>query len=735
MKQQIETLPSTADSSWDIVRVTHENLPAAASGQKGTRTDARPAASVNDESAQECIAPLLPDSFQDGPVPAFVINADHVITHWNKACEQASGAAAGKMIGTRNQWQPFYPLERPVLADLIVSGAVENSVDNYYHNKFRRTPMIQEAYEAEDFFPHLGEEGRWLYFSAAPLHDSCGRIVGAIETFQDVTAFRLAEETMQKEQVDQEHLAARRMALLAEACGCTDAIRPARKAAIELLSQEEDRLNKVKAIMSSAVGNAGAAEDLAQARMTPALSEFFDGSPVPAFAIDADHVITQWNKACTHIIGMPSEQMVGTRNQWQPFYPRERPVLADLIVSGAVEDMMEAYYHNKFRRSTLIPGAYEAEDFFPHLGTKGRWLFFSAAPLRDAGGRIVGAIETLQDVTKRKLAEKSLHKVQVDLEHLVAKRTAQLAQANSQLEDDIRQREAAEAELLRRNAELTELNAKLSMAQEQLVQSEKLASIGQLAAGVAHEINNPIGYIFSNFGTLEHYLANLLEIITVYEDAEGAIASSDVVAKLKAMREHMELGFLKDDIPVLMLESKEGIVRVRKIVQDLKDFSRVDTPQQWLWADLHQGIDSTLNIVNNEVKYRADIIKEYGSIPEIECLPSQLNQVIMNMVVNAAHAIGTQRGKITIRTGVEGDQVWIEVSDTGSGIAKENLSRIFDPFFTTKPVGKGTGLGLSLSYGIVQKHQGRIDVDSELGKGTTFRIVLPIQQTKPLQET
>jgi signal transduction histidine kinase len=163
-------------------------------------------------------------------------------------------------------------------------------------------------------------------------------------------------------------------------------------------------------------------------------------------------------------------------------------------------------------------------------------------------------------------------------------------------------------------------------------------------------------------------------------------------------------------------------------VQDLKDFSRVDVHQQWQWADLHQGIDSTLNIVNNEVKYKADIVKEYGTIPEVECLPSQINQVIMNIVVNGAQAIEGRRGRITIRTGESGGNVWIEIADNGCGIPQAIQSRIFDPFFTTKPIGTGTGLGLSLSYGIIQKHRGRIDMQSEEGVGTTFRIELPIRQ-------
>jgi signal transduction histidine kinase len=302
-----------------------------------------------------------------------------------------------------------------------------------------------------------------------------------------------------------------------------------------------------------------------------------------------------------------------------------------------------------------------------------------------------------------------------------------LQQAKAQMELEIQERMFAEEKVLHRNIKLTQLNIQLSQAQEQLMQSEKLASLGQLAAGVAHEINNPIGFIFSNFGTLNNYLNDLFEILSSYEAAEKSITNATISSNLKALRDRLEIDFLKNDISQLMTESKEGLVRVRKIVQDLKNFSRVDSNQEWQWADLHQGIDSTLNIINSEVKYKADIIKNYGEIPNVECLPSQINQVLMNLLVNAAHAIGETRGTITVRTDCDLHNVWIEIIDNGSGIPKANLSRIFDPFFTTKPVGKGTGLGLSLSYGIIKKHHGNIDVQSEVGQGTTFRITLPIK--------
>jgi PAS domain S-box-containing protein len=317
------------------------------------------------------------------------------------------------------------------------------------------------------------------------------------------------------------------------------------------------------------------------------------------------------------------------------------------------------------------------------------WMLTTKVPLRDDDGKVVGIVGVNYNITERKRTE---------------------------------------MELVSRNAQLLELNAKLSQAQAQLVQSEKLASIGQLAAGVAHEINNPVGFIFSNFTALDGYVEKLLTMLAAYEEAEHFIDFQPMKDKLKVLGETVDLPFLKDDIPVLMTETKDGISRVRKIVQALTEFSRVGGNLEWQLADLHQGIDATLNIINSEIKYKADVIKEYGQIPEIECLPSEINQVIMNLLLNAAHAIGEDRGKITIRTSVACETVSIEISDSGCGIEKESLSRIFDPFYTTKPVGKGTGLGLSLSYGIVQKHRGTLEAESEVGQGTTFRLTLPVKQ-------
>lgn len=273
--------------------------------------------------------------------------------------------------------------------------------------------------------------------------------------------------------------------------------------------------------------------------------------------------------------------------------------------------------------------------------------------------------------------------------------------------------------------------ARLEEVQRQLLQADRLSTIGQLAAGVAHEINNPIGYVQSNLVTLTDYVNSMFLLISAQDSALRQVRTEApaLFAQADNIRQQIDFDFLAKDLPTLLAESQEGISRVRKIIQDLREFSRAGHLESWTLADLHAGIDSTLNIVWNDLKYKVELVKHYGDIPPVECLPSQLNQVFMNILVNAGHAI-EQRGQITVATHMQGDFVYVEISDTGKGIAPENLARVFEPFFTTKAVGKGTGLGLSISYGIVRKHGGEIDVRSEVGQGTMFVIKLPIRQQR-----
>lgn len=299
-----------------------------------------------------------------------------------------------------------------------------------------------------------------------------------------------------------------------------------------------------------------------------------------------------------------------------------------------------------------------------------------------------------------------------------------LARVNTHLE--LRHRQLHLEDMVEeRTEELLKANEELESAQTQLLQSEKMASIGQLAAGVAHEINNPVGYVASNLVSLSQYVNDIFSLIEKYESFDSNLPD-EALDELKAIKEDIDLQYLKSDINELQSETADGISRVQEIVLSLKEFSHVGE-NRWEIANLHEGIDSTLNIVHNEIKYKAVVNKNYGKIEDVQCIPSQLNQVFMNFLVNAAHAI-EEKGEITISTHQDGDFVKVEISDNGCGIPKDKQAKIFDPFFTTKPVGKGTGLGLSLSYKIIEKHHGSIDLDSEVGKGTKFTICLPVMQ-------
>ena len=248
-------------------------------------------------------------------------------------------------------------------------------------------------------------------------------------------------------------------------------------------------------------------------------------------------------------------------------------------------------------------------------------------------------------------------------------------------------------------------------------QQEKLASVGQLAAGVAHEINNPIGFISSNLGTLKKYIAKFMEYI-------AASMAGQEPEELQQLRKSLKIDFISNDINELISESVEGTERVREIVQNLKSFSRLDEVK-CKEADINECLENTLKVIWNELKYKATVSKEYGKLPPIKCYPQQLNQVFMNFLVNAAQAI-ENRGEIRIKTWQDGKNIFVSISDTGQGIPAENISKLFEPFFTTKETGKGTGLGLSITHEIIQKHKGRIDVASKVGRGTTFTVTLPV---------
>jgi two-component system, NtrC family, sensor kinase len=277
-------------------------------------------------------------------------------------------------------------------------------------------------------------------------------------------------------------------------------------------------------------------------------------------------------------------------------------------------------------------------------------------------------------------------------------------------------------ELETKNEELLNRKVQLEYFQTQIVQSEKMASLGQLSAGVAHELNNPVGYVHANLEILGQYVDDLIRLVSFYdENATSPTAESDA----SIIKQQIGYPAILKDINSIVRDCREGSDRIRDIVQNLRTFSRLDEAA-YKETNVHEGIDATTRLLSRHFSSgNITLIREYGDLPLVGTFSGQLNQVWMNLLVNAAQAIGNGNGFVKIVTRADVDSIFVEVTDTGCGIAVQHLKHIFDPFYTTKPVGEGTGLGLSISFGIIQRHGGSISVETKLNEGTTFKVRLP----------
>lgn len=311
-------------------------------------------------------------------------------------------------------------------------------------------------------------------------------------------------------------------------------------------------------------------------------------------------------------------------------------------------------------------------------------ILFSGSIIRDYKKQIIGIVIVAKDITIRKKAEKKLKKAYENLKKTEA----------------------------------------------HLIHSEKMAGIGQLSAGVAHEINNPTSFIINNLGVLKQYTGKLINMFNQYEPYLKSQFQNDkkvykkLISKLSTLKKEIDFDFIADDLPELMQETKEGAERIKKIVSNLKSFAHPVNDQSKK-VDLNQELDKAVSLVWNEIKYNCDIRKDYQKLPLMFCNPGQLNQVFVNLIVNASHAIGKTNGIISLRTQYKNKTITLEIQDNGKGISQVNQKKIFEPFFTTKSIGSGTGLGLSISYSIIKNHKGNIEVKSQKGKGTTFKITFP----------
>ena len=463
-----------------------------------------------------------------------------------------------------------------------------------------------------------------------------------------------------------------------------------------------------------------------------------DTLPVAIFWKDKDLRFLGCNQTIARVMGLDSPAEVVGKDDYDGPWTRE-----------------EAEFFRSCDRRIMAKGEPEFGIVEPQLQSDGKhaWLETNKAPLFDDAGEVIGILGTFQDITERKQAEIQLQELnqklaqQADelkdlyqsLEHKVAERTAALNHANQQLKVEVAERQASEIRLQKALHDL-------KSAQSQLIHQEKMSSLGQMVAGIAHEINNPISFIYGNLTHVREFAEDLLSLIGLYQKYYP-----DAVPEITAALDAIDLPFIQTDFDKILNSMKTGSVRIRDIILSLRSFALLGEANLKI-TNIHRGIDSVLTLLQNRLRdehpsSQINIIREFGQLPPIECYASQLNQVFFSVINNAIDALVEASSHpeydadtspcIVISTAITPDQmVQIQVTDNGIGIPPEVQQQIFDPFFTTKPVGQGTGLGLSVSYSIItEAHQGRMLCESTPFSGTTLTIEIPCVQTLRLPTT
>lgn len=651
--------------------------------------------------------------------PLFVIDRRHRVIYWNRALEIVTGLSQAEMLGTDRHWSGFYHEKRLTLADLVVEG--KTKLHGLYL-QYTPSKYLLGGYQAEGWFELSGSR-RYLVFEAAPIRDAGGEIVAAIETLEDITERQTMEESVRR---------------------LTQAVE--QSSSVILITGIDGAIEYVNPRFYETTGY-NAAEVLGK---NPRLIKSGEMKPEGYAALWKTISSGESWRGEFHNRRKDGE-LYWESATISPLFDKQGVITGYLAVKEDITEQKAAREQLSQYRDQLEAKHLELEAAFKRIElAKHEWeetldQLRDFIILTDTNHRIrrynkILANQTGYGVTelhgrdwRELLKETGFTFVSFD-----ATRGELLHQRSGRTYDiyvyPIRHNDIATGlvvslndttELRITSQELEKAIEGLKDAQLQIFQQEKMASIGQLAAGVAHEINNPMGFISSNLGTLEKYINRLSEFFDVIGQAMATGSASETAEQVQNARMRLKIDRIMDDAHQLIAESQDGAGRVRRIVQDLKSFSRVDQAETAL-INLNETLETTINIAWNEIKYVAELKREFGDIPPIQCFPQQLNQVFLNLLVNAAHALGTTRGEITVRTESAGDSVLVQIRDNGCGIPEELQKRIFEPFFTTKAVGKGTGLGLSISYDIVKKHGGEITLQSEVGFGSTFTVRLPL---------
>jgi len=656
-------------------------------------------------------------------VPIFVLDTAHRILVWNRAMEDLTGLRAEEMLGTTRQWEPFYPDKRPTLADILLSDSNE-LLDGLY-SSFRISRHVSEGLQSERWFDKINGQRRYLFFNASPIHDKRNQKVAAIETLLDITERKLAEEEHRilSWAVDNNP----NSIVITDPDGTIEYVN--RKFCTLTGYSSDEAIGKNPRILKS-----GETPQEQYAELWRTISRgstwhgefhnrkksgelYWESASISPIMDDQGRILRYLavKEDITHRKIYEAELLNNTEELLLKH--SELNAMFSLVNIGKREweDTMDSIPEMVLmcNPSGAITRCNRAVTVFTGL-TYNEILGLNCMELFVRSGM---KIISCDDVSGQMTYAGGTRHFELLFNELKQLGTNEVRGSVVTIHET--------TEFLRVNEDLRKASIELQQAQTSAFQQEKMASIGQLAAGVAHEINNPMGFISSNLSTMGKYLQKIIAFETTMIEAVQRSGDQETIALLKDVRAKMKIDIILNDLHKLLEESQDGAQRVRCIVRDLKSFSHQDETQCRPFS-INDCLDSTLNMARNEIKYVADVELDYDpELPLLNCYPQKLNQVFMNLLINAAHAIDGH-GTIRVRTSIDDGDIVVAISDTGKGIAPENLTRIFEPFFTTKEVGKGTGLGLSISYDIIKKHGGVITAESTVGAGTTFTVRLPL---------
>jgi PAS domain S-box-containing protein len=683
---------------WDFSRLEHEKLEA----EKEVEEQRQELKTSEEEARRQ--KRTAEGIIYGSPTPMFVIDKNHKVIYWNKACEKLTGFSSEEMIGTDRHWEPFYRSKRPLLADVIIDNDPEQIKNITRKMGLQKSSIVEGGYEVEYFVPHLGEDGTHLYINAAPIKDDKGDIQGSIVTYQDFS------ERVKMTQ----HLKA---------------------------SEEETRRQKRTA------------------------EGIIYGSPIPMFVLDKSHKITYWNKAVEKLTGFHNGEMIGTDRQWEPFYPQKRPILADLIIDGELKTIKELYKGMHLRKSSMVEGAYEAEHFFPHLGEKGTHLYFNTAPIKDDKGNIQGSIVTYQDFSERIKMTQEIERREVFVQNLIQNSIDGIIATESKGNIVIFNRGAAEIlgyapeEILGQKNYPEILSKETGTAIRNAFYSDKYGPPGKI-------INMETGFLNKAHETIPLRLSGTL-LYEEGKEVGSVVFIQDLreIHKLQKEKEQSErmaaIGrtvagvahYIKN-----ILNGLQGGAYVINSAMGKKDFSLV----QKGWDMVERNIDQISNIVTDMLIYSSERKPSYDSVnpnklvtevlelmweraklsgvvfvrkldPELSPVSmdqTAIHRCLLNLVSNAIDACTLEgimdgKGVVTIQTDrPHGWGVRFKITDNGIGMDKDAQQKLFTDFFTTKGY-KGSGLGLPVTKKIVEEHGGKLTFRSKVGQGTSFSLMLP----------